>query len=71
MIKGNRAKEQENIIYWAGTRTQGLGSYKIKAPKCERCRNYNENTFKVMTTHKQKLKSIAEMKTKGNPQNNI
>ena len=64
LIMGNLAKEQENIIYWAGTRTQGFGNYQINGPKCERCWNYSENTFKDMKTHKQKFKSITEMKTK-------
>ena len=64
MIMGKWAKEQENIIYWAGTTIQGLGNYQVKGPKYERYRNYNDKTFKFMITHRQKVKSIAEMKTK-------
>ena len=52
LITGEWTAEQENIIYWAGTRTQTLSVIKIQGPRCEICKNYNEEIFKTMIKYK-------------------
>ena len=64
LITGNYNKEQDILLYWAGTRTMALGNFKLKGPKCENCTNYHNITFSTMLKHKEKLKGIAEMNTK-------
>ena len=64
LISGKWDKEQEIMIYWAGTRTKTLANMEVKGPRCERCDNYNEDTFKLMVKHNEDLKDIEKIKVK-------
>ena len=64
LIEGRWLKEQEIIVYWAGTRTKALSSKEIQGPRCEQCRNYNEETFKILMKHKRDLQHIKNLKTR-------
>ena len=64
LITGNWGKEQDTIVYWAGTRNKTLSNRDVKGPKCEHCRNYSEKTFRLMVKHKEQLKNIETLKVK-------
>ena len=64
IITGDWEAEQEPIVYWAGTRTKTLGNMDVEGPRCERCQNYNEITFRHMIQNKEELKQINKMKVK-------